>query len=83
MKKPPPFDTLAISRRSRPRPLRILHAGEPGPPAKSVAEFVAYAGQNPDELNYASSNNSEYMADSQFMRATGVRMTRVRYKGAA
>ena len=44
---------------------------------------MAYAGQNPDELNYASSNNSEYMADSQFMRATGVRMTRVRYKGAA
>ena len=52
-------------------------------PAKTVAEFVAYARTNPGQLNYASSNFGEYMATAQFMKATGTNMVRVPYKGAS
>jgi tripartite-type tricarboxylate transporter receptor subunit TctC len=49
----------------------------------SVAEFVELARSHPGELNFASSTGSELMAAHQFMRATGARMQRVSYKGAA
>jgi tripartite-type tricarboxylate transporter receptor subunit TctC len=55
----------------------------PDVPAKSVAEFIAYARANPDKLNYAASNNSEFMAAAHFMKAAGIRMVRVPYKGAS
>jgi tripartite-type tricarboxylate transporter receptor subunit TctC len=55
----------------------------PGVPAKSLAEFIAYARANPDKLDFATSTASEFLAAAQFMKATGVRMTRVPYKGAA
>ena len=55
----------------------------PGVPAHSVAELVAYARANPDKLNYSTSTQSELMAAAQFMRAAGIRMTRVPYKGGA
>ena len=55
----------------------------PNAPARSVGEFIAYARANPDVLNYASNNLSEFMGATQFMKATGTSMVRVPYKGGA
>lgn len=52
-------------------------------PVSSVADFVALARSRADTLNFATSTGSELMAAHQFMRATGTRMVRVPYKGAA
>jgi tripartite-type tricarboxylate transporter receptor subunit TctC len=52
-------------------------------PAKTIAEFIAYARANPDKLNYGTSTLSELLAAAEFMKATGVRLTRVPYKGGA
>jgi tripartite-type tricarboxylate transporter receptor subunit TctC len=55
----------------------------PSVPAKSVAEFIVHARANPGKLNFATSTVSEFLAAAQFMKATGISMTRVPYKGAA
>jgi tripartite-type tricarboxylate transporter receptor subunit TctC len=55
----------------------------PSVPAKTVNEFIAYARANSDKLSYASATLSEYMAAAQFMKASGVAMNRVPYKGNA
>ncbi|HET9579142.1 MAG TPA: tripartite tricarboxylate transporter substrate binding protein [Usitatibacter sp.] len=55
----------------------------PSVPANSVQEFVAYARANPGRLNFASATMSEYLAAAQFMKATGIEMTRIPYKGGA
>jgi tripartite-type tricarboxylate transporter receptor subunit TctC len=55
----------------------------PGLPARSVAEFVAYARANAGKLNYATSALGEFMAAAQFMKAAGISMVRVPYKGGA
>jgi tripartite-type tricarboxylate transporter receptor subunit TctC len=52
-------------------------------PARSVAEFVAFARANPDKVSYATAALSEYMAGEQFMKATGTTLLRVPYKGGA
>ncbi|MGQ0751850.1 MAG: tripartite tricarboxylate transporter substrate-binding protein [Betaproteobacteria bacterium] len=51
--------------------------------ANTVAEFVAHAQMNPNKLNYASSNLSEYLATAQFLKATGTSIVRVPYKGGS
>lgn len=58
-------------------------AVNPDVPARTVAELVAYSRANPEKLSYATSTLGELMAAAQFMRATGIRMTRVPYKGGA
>jgi tripartite-type tricarboxylate transporter receptor subunit TctC len=55
----------------------------PEVPARTVAELVAHVKANPGKLNYAVAANSEFMAASQLMKATGMRMERVPYKGSA
>jgi tripartite-type tricarboxylate transporter receptor subunit TctC len=55
----------------------------PGVPAKNLAEFIAHARVNPDKLAYASATASEHMAAAQLMKATGISMVRVPYKGGA
>lgn len=55
----------------------------PSVPAKTVDEFVAHAKANPGSLFYASSTAGEALAAAEFMKATGVQMTRVPYKGSA
>jgi tripartite-type tricarboxylate transporter receptor subunit TctC len=55
----------------------------PSVPAKSIAEFVAYARANPDKLSYGTSTLSEFQSTVQLMKATGVSMVRVPYKGIA
>jgi tripartite-type tricarboxylate transporter receptor subunit TctC len=52
-------------------------------PVKSVEELVRHARANPDKLSYAVSANTEFMAASQFMKATSLRMLKVPFKGSA
>ena len=56
-------------------------AVHPGVPAKTVAELVRQAGQQPGTLNVATSTPSEVLAAAQFMKAARIQLTRVPYKG--
>jgi tripartite-type tricarboxylate transporter receptor subunit TctC len=57
----------------------------PGVPAKTVAEFIAYAKANPGKVNMASSGNgtSVHLSGELFMAMSGAQMLHVPYKGAA
>ena len=54
-------------------------------PAKTVAEFIAYAKANPGKVNMASSGNgtSIHLSGELFKMMTGVNMPHVPYKGSA
>lgn len=54
-------------------------------PAKSLAEFVAYAKANPGRLTYASSGigGSPHLANHLFQRAVGIQALHVPYRGGA
>jgi tripartite-type tricarboxylate transporter receptor subunit TctC len=56
----------------------------PAFPAKTVAEFIAYAKANPGKINMASSGNgtSVHLSGELFMAMTGIKMTHVPYRGA-
>lgn len=56
-------------------------AVHPGVAAQSVAELVKQASQQPGALNVATSTPSEVLAAAQFMKTTGIQLTRVPYKG--
>ncbi|MBX3605575.1 MAG: tripartite tricarboxylate transporter substrate binding protein [Piscinibacter sp.] len=56
-------------------------AVHPGVPVQRVAELVDQARQQPGALNVATSTPSEVLAAAQFMKAAGVQLTRVPYKG--
>jgi tripartite-type tricarboxylate transporter receptor subunit TctC len=57
----------------------------PSVPAKTVAEFVAYARQNPGKLNFGSSGTGSFthLAAEMFKQMAGIEMTHIAYKGAA
>jgi tripartite-type tricarboxylate transporter receptor subunit TctC len=57
----------------------------PNVPAKTVAEFIAYAKANPGKVNMASSGNgtSVHLSGELFMSLTGVKMQHVPYRGSA
>ncbi len=54
-------------------------------PAKTVAEFIAYAKANPGKVNMASSGNgtSVHLSGELFKSMAGIEMTHIPYKGAA
>jgi tripartite-type tricarboxylate transporter receptor subunit TctC len=56
----------------------------PNFPAKTVAEFIAYAKDRPGKINMASSGTgtSVHLSGELFMAMTGVKMTHVPYRGA-
>ena len=56
----------------------------PSVPAKTVAEFVAYAKQNPGKLSFSSAGTGGviHLAGELFKQMTGIEMTHVPYKGA-
>jgi tripartite-type tricarboxylate transporter receptor subunit TctC len=56
----------------------------PSVPAKTVAEFIAYAKANPGKINMASSGKgtSVHLSGELFMALTGVKMTHVPYRGS-
>src|SRR3954469_18589881 len=57
----------------------------PSVPAKTVAELVAYAKQNPGKLNFGSSGTGSFthLAGEMFKQMAGIDMTHIAYKGAA
>jgi tripartite-type tricarboxylate transporter receptor subunit TctC len=57
----------------------------PSVPAKTIAEFVAYAKQNPGKLNFGSSGTGSFthLAAEMFKQMAGIEMTHIAYKGAA
>ena len=57
----------------------------PNVPAKTVAEFIAYAKANPGKINMASSGNgtSVHLSGEMFKALTGVEMQHVPYRGSA
>ena len=57
----------------------------PSVPAKTVAEFIAYAKANPGKINLASSGSgtSIHMSGELFKMMTGVDMVHVPYRGSA
>ena len=57
----------------------------PGVPAKTVLEFIAYAKANPGKVNFASggSGTSVHMSGELFKMLAGVSMVHVPYRGAA
>jgi tripartite-type tricarboxylate transporter receptor subunit TctC len=57
----------------------------PGVPAKTVAEFIAYVKANPGKVNMASSGNgtSVHVSGELFKMMTGINMLHVPYRGAA
>jgi tripartite-type tricarboxylate transporter receptor subunit TctC len=67
--------------------MRVPNVMEVNPslPAKSVAEFIAYAKANPGKINWASSGNgtSVHLSGELFKIMTGVELTHVPYRGSA
>jgi len=57
----------------------------PSFPAKTVAEFIAYAKANPGKINMASAGigNTTHLAGEMFMMLTGTKLTHVPYRGGA
>jgi tripartite-type tricarboxylate transporter receptor subunit TctC len=57
----------------------------PSVPAKTVAEFIAYAKANPGKINWATSGNgtSVHLSGELFKIMTGVQLTHVPYRGSA
>jgi tripartite-type tricarboxylate transporter receptor subunit TctC len=65
--------------------LPVVMEIHPSVPAKTVAEFVAYAKQNPGKLNFGSAGhgNATHLAAELFKLRTGIDIVHVPYKGAA
>jgi tripartite-type tricarboxylate transporter receptor subunit TctC len=67
--------------------MRVPNVMEVNPevPAKTVAEFIAYAKANPTKINWASSGNgtSVHLSGELFKMMTGVQLTHVPYRGSA
>src|ERR1700692_1400683 len=57
----------------------------PSVPARTVAEFVTYAKQNPGKLSFGSAGTGGtiHLAGEMFRQMAGIEMTHVPYKGAA
>ena len=53
----------------------------PAVPARTMQEFVAYAKANPGRLNYGTGNPLSILYNVQLMKATGIDMVHVPYKG--
>jgi len=64
--------------------LPVVMEVHPSVPAKTVAEFVAYAKQNPGKLNFGSAGTGGtiHLAGEMFKQMSGVDMVHVAYKGA-
>ena len=82
MKKVPPYDPVAdftpITDVGRYTFFIVLH---PDVPAKTLAEFIAYARANPGKLNYATGNTTGIVSTAFFASQAQIKMVHVPYKG--
>src|SRR6186713_131036 len=62
----------------------VLMEIHPSVPAKTIAEFVAYAKQNPGKLNFGSAGigGTVHLSGEMFKQMAGVDLVHVPYKGA-
>lgn len=58
-------------------------AVHPNVPARSIAELAEHARHLPDAVNVGTGSLGEFMAVAQLTQRTGIRFTRVPYKGGA
>ena len=84
MRKTPPYDPVndftAVSRIGNFVHLLVVHPDVPG---QTLSEFIAYARANPGKLNYATTNFTAQAGTLQLMKAAGIDMVHVPYKGSA
>jgi tripartite-type tricarboxylate transporter receptor subunit TctC len=82
MKKNPPYDPVRdftpIADIGRYTFFVVVH---PSVPAKTVAELVKYAKENPEKISYATGNTTGIMSTAQFSHLAGIKMVHVPYKG--
>jgi tripartite-type tricarboxylate transporter receptor subunit TctC len=64
--------------------LHVVMEINPSVPARTVAEFVAWAKQNPGKVNFGSAGTGGtiHLAGEMFKQMAGIEMTHVLYKGA-
>jgi tripartite-type tricarboxylate transporter receptor subunit TctC len=64
--------------------LPVIMEINPSVPAKTVAEFVAYAKQHPGKLNFGSAGtgSTTHLAGEMFKQMAGVDMVHIAYKGS-
>jgi tripartite-type tricarboxylate transporter receptor subunit TctC len=80
------YDTLRdftpIARTAQQPLALVVH---PSVPAKTLAEFIAYAKANPGKLNYGSAGTGgiSHLVPEMLQSATGIKMVHVPYKGSA
>ena len=79
------FDPLAFEPIAVMTSFPTLLLVRPDFPVNTLAEFVAYAKQNPDKINYASQGigTTPHLTGEWFQRATGTRLVHVPYRGTA
>jgi tripartite-type tricarboxylate transporter receptor subunit TctC len=82
LQKSPPFQSLAeLTPVSLVGSIAFGLFVHPSVPAQSTGDLVAHLRSNPDKLNYGTATLGEYMATTQFMKATGTSAVRVPYRG--
>jgi tripartite-type tricarboxylate transporter receptor subunit TctC len=79
-----PFDPHAFAAITVLAAVPNVLVANPGVPASSIPELVAYARTNPDRLTYASigSGSTPHLTTERFKSVAGVRMLHVPYKGS-
>jgi tripartite-type tricarboxylate transporter receptor subunit TctC len=86
LREPRPFDPVAdftpVSMAVRFPNYLVIHAAIP---ARTVADFIAYAKSKPGQLSYASvgQGSNSHLAGELFNAATGIVAIHIPYKGAA
>jgi tripartite-type tricarboxylate transporter receptor subunit TctC len=84
MRKTAPYDPVAdftaISHIGNFVHLLVVHNDVP---AQTLPELITYARANPGKLNYATTNFTAQAGTLQLMKATGIEMVHVPYKGSA
>lgn len=82
MKKNPPYESMRdftpIADMGRYTFFLVVH---PSVPAKTVAEFVKHAKDNPGKVSYATGNTTGIFSTAQFASLTEIQMVHVPYKG--
>jgi len=81
LRKNPPYDPTSFTPVSFAVRFTLFLYSHPGVPAKTLSELIEYARANPGKLNCATSTFGDVVAAAQFMKAAGIKMTRVPYKG--
>jgi tripartite-type tricarboxylate transporter receptor subunit TctC len=82
LRKQPLYDPLKdftpISLVGRATQIFYVH---PSVPARTLKEFIEYAKANPGKLNYGTGNPLSILYNVQLIKATGINMVHVPYKG--